>query len=182
MLIVIRPKIKLNILLRWRDPSPTCSISRKARQPSDLRRPDLKVGGHFHSPTCRPLASGESGFAYPVQGTRGRRWGCSEPPSPLPPLPKGGAGNPLTATPNTALLPRHLHVTLTSPRRCPPQRPVALHADPPLYPPATVSCHPGEPLSRHVTSVSGPRHDVMLTSSAEKRQMHIFAKFNNSND
>ena len=78
--------------------------------------------------------------------------------------------------------PRHLYATMTSPRRCPPQSPVALHADPPLYPPATVSCHPGEHLSSHVTSVPGPHHDVMLTSSAEKRQMHTFAKFNDLND
>ena len=43
-------------------PPPTCTIRRRTRQPSDLRHPDLTVGGHFLPPTCRPLVSGESGF------------------------------------------------------------------------------------------------------------------------
>jgi hypothetical protein len=108
----------------------------------------------FRSPTCRPLASGESGFSAPYPGrvagggvvrspppryrlcpkvVRGTRL----PPSPLPP--------PLTSS----------YVILTS-APPPAPAPVALHVALPPYPPATVSCHPGLHLSSHVTSVPGP--------------------------
>lgn len=178
---VARPKYLSEYFNRPAGPPPTCTTRRRTRQPSDLHRPDLTVGGQFRSPTCRPLASGESGFP-PRTGTRGRRWDFSEPPSPIPPLPKGGAGNPLTAIPVTTLPPtscaRHHDVTSPMPAPAslgPPRSPATASTRHRVLPPWLTP-------QRHVTSVPGPHHDVMLTSSAEKRQMHTFSKFNVIND
>ena len=172
---VLRPKYLNEYFNRLAGPFPTCTTRRRTRQPSDLHRPDLTVGGQSHSPTCRPLASGESGFP-PRTGTRGGRWDCSEPPSPIPPLPKGGAGNPLTAIPVTTLPPmsRSRHPDVTSPVPAPTSR------GPPRSPATASTRHhvlpPWLTPQRHVISVPGPHHDVMLTSLAEKRQMRTFSK------
>ena len=178
---VARPKYFNKYFNRPAGPSPTCTTRRRTRQPSDLRRPDPTVGGQFQSPTCRPLASGESGF-LPRTGTRGTRWGCSEPPSPIPPLPKGGAGNPLTAIPVTTLPPTSCarHPDVTSPMPAPSSH------GPPRSPATASTSHrvlpPWLTPQRHVTFVPRPHRDVMLTSSAEKRQICTFSKFNVIND
>ena len=100
-------------------------------------------------------------------------------PSPIPPLAQRWCGEPAYRLPITT---HPTHVSLTSCRFRPPPRPVALHVALPPHLPATMFCHPGGHLSSHVTSVPGPRDDVMLTSSVEKCQIHTFSKFNVIND
>jgi len=140
-------------------PFPTCTTRRRTRQPSDLRRPDLKVGGQFHSPTCRPLASGENGFG-PVQG---RVAGAGVVRSPLPDTafaPKVVRGTRLPPSSLPPSLLRHANVILTSPYLRPPPRPVALHAALPPHQPATVSCHPGS----HLSTTSPPYYGPTMAS------------------
>ena len=138
---------------------------------------DPTVGGQYQIWTCRPLTSGETAVLGAVPRTRGTRWGCSKPPSPIPPITKGGAGRPLT----TSLIPpirraspsRHSDVISPSPAAAPhgPPRSPATVLRPPPCPATLASSSPS-------TSPSVPRarHDVMLTSSAEKCQMTLFVR------
>lgn len=131
-------------------PFPTCTTRRRTRQLSDLRRPDLKVGGQFHSPTCRPLASGESGFG-PVQGRVAGAGVVRSPLSDTALAPKVVRGTRLPPSRLPPSLLHHAHVILTSPHLRPPPHPVALHANLPPCP-ATLA-HTSAP--RHLRTM-GP--------------------------
>jgi len=158
-------------------PFQTCTTSRRTRQPSDLRRSRSKGGRSISRPDL-PTVNVRGERFWARTRTRGGRGGCSELSPRYRLCSKSGAGNPLTTTPLTAFPhtspPRHPDVTSLPSAPAPRQPPRCL---------ATASsCHrvppPWPSRQRHVITVRRAHHDVMLTSSAEKRQSRYFAKFN----
>jgi len=112
---------------------------------------DPRVGGQYHSPICRPLTSGESGFG-PVRGRVASAEAVRSSLLVTTFAPKAVRG--------TRLPPLHLPLSLTSPHVRPLPRPVNLHAVLPPHQPATVSRHPGQ----HVSATSSPYGGPTMTS------------------